>query len=275
MIANQSSESIWNPNLVAVFATLVLVASCSSQLHLAGDKEVRLQLKPLPNWGRAGGILIYFALPGKILPHFCHISWIHVIFKARKLHRWNKFKNLVRTKIYSCCVSAFGSNILYNINERIVKQAITSSKWFQLWQVRKSTKASDADWMTLSTNKRWSNRASQWNIIVYGFRLNISSDISRISPSSWELNAPIDPGEPDMEEDQSRTLHDVLGSIYSGFGFSSDVETPATSAAPSRRSSNRSSIRSAHSLKTKRRNRNELIFEKKSWNRLVHFVKSL
>ena len=84
--------------------------------------------------------------------------------------------------------------------------------------------------------------------------------IFRIPPSSWELNAPIAPDEPDMDEYQSRTLQDVLGSIYSGFGFSSEVETPAISAAPSRRSSNRSSIRSAHSIKLKRKNRNEFIF---------------
>ena len=66
-----------------------------------------------------------------------------------------------------------------------------------------------------------------------------------------------------MDEHQSRTLQDVLGSIYSEFGYSSGVETPATSVAPSRRSSNRSSIRSAHSLKLKRKNRKELIFQKK------------
>ena len=54
----------WNSDKVAVFSTLALVASCSSQLHLDGDKEKRLQLTVLPNWGRAGGVLIYFALPG-------------------------------------------------------------------------------------------------------------------------------------------------------------------------------------------------------------------
>ena len=67
-----------------------------------------------------------------------------------------------------------------------------------------------------------------------------------------------------MDEHQSRTLQDVLGSIYSEFGYSSEVETPATSVAPSRRSSNRSSIRSVHSLKMKRKNRKELIFYKNS-----------
>ena len=65
-----------------------------------------------------------------------------------------------------------------------------------------------------------------------------------------------------MDEHQSRTLQDVLGSIYSEFGYSSGVETPATSVAQSRRSSNRSSIRSIHSLKLKRKNRKELIFKK-------------
>ena len=105
----------------------------------------------------------------------------------------------------------------------------------------------DADSMALLTNQ--------------GRLCRTSDCISfRIPPSSWELNAPIAPDEPDMDEYQSRTLQDVLGSIYSGFGFSSEVETPAISAAPSRRSSNRSSIRSAHSIKLKRKNRNELIF---------------
>ena len=95
------------------------------------------------------------------------------------------------------------------------------------------------------------------------WKLTISNCPFRIAPSPWELNAPIAPEEPDMDEHQSRTLQDVLGSIYSEFGYSSEVETPATSVAPSRRSSNRSSIRSVHSLKLKRKNRKELIFYEK------------
>ena len=108
--------------------------------------------------------------------------------------------------------------------------------------------------------------ASKWNPVRIS---NVSSCHFRIAPSPWELNAPIAPEEPDMDENQSRTLQDVLGSIYSEFGYSSGVETPATSVAPSRRSSNRSSIRSVHSLKLKRKNRKELIFQK-----MVNFMGS-
>ena len=65
-IVKDQSEAgkYWNSDKVAVFSTLTLVASCSSQLHMDGDKEKRLQLTVLPNWGRAGGVLIYFAIPG-------------------------------------------------------------------------------------------------------------------------------------------------------------------------------------------------------------------
>ena len=189
-------------------------------------------------------------------------------FLCAIFNSWVLFQNLPRTKIYSRRVPVNGSNILYFINERINQKTIADSKWFQLRQVfnfwdpffcpvNSKSMVGPKSWADCPAKPDpESSRNTTW-------KLTVSNCHFRIAPSPWELNAPIAPEEPDMDEHQSRTLQDVLGSIYSEFGFSSGVETPATSVAPSRRSSNRSSIRSVHSLKLKRKNRKELIFYKK------------